>query len=1017
MRIKHIIYSFMAAGALLAPAGPAQAKTVDILGITNDGLHAQLKGRLNLPQGKTISSVTTYSYNMTDGYAITNTAYDVVTDTDGTQFITADVNYYPDADGHTYRIELTYNDGSKYQSEVVNEDLTESFMWLGDYKWAEAVSGWDAQHPPVVDRSVDPSATLYLDGVHYYKAVSNHANGYLLYTWDNPGFSRFVTRYGIQDNEINGDVLFKFYTGTDKNVTSEGLLTPRVSQTMYSLSNASRKDAPCVADLDIDMTGVAVLRVQLDQIDNNWGDHSHLAMARLYLPSESQSAKKSQSVTFTTPEGHLEDAVELDAVSSSGGKIFYRIISGRNLAQINGNVLTPLWGAKGTVVVEATQYGNDEFFPATDYQTFTVDMQPSLQILGMYRPTVPDVNYKAYFHTWVDTKGRALDELKVTVYDNVNTLVKKNEINLIGKYSSAVPSQVIEFEIDGFADQVLELSYSYADDPEIHKLPYWHTDGSFDYISDMPTSSVKMTVGWGSPSAPNKSFNGDNGGILNIVANPNVNYAKGYGLHARGVLEMQPGVLAPYDRVAVDMGAQKGYGGNLNQTMAYRIECGSQIVKTTQTFNPETNQYEGGDVPKSEYVSWNEPINNGAILRLIIESGSDNSNDNDHVCLGAPRLYYTPAVKSPQTIQWVSEKYIVNNRQTSVALDAVPSTGMPVYYYIVKGKEFARIEGDNLVISDIPNGDNEIIVDAYQPGSDEWSASNVATCSFRLSRGLEVQRHEYVEISGPDDLDRLIIHADKESAGQVSVKDGLINVRQVVLKYTFNPGEWNYLSFPANVNLDKISDLNALGYTYNAYGAPAYYLREFSTAGHENDPFGDSDWEIPEEPQVIGGKGYTIAIDDRLTTDPVEVTFTIDNTSLDLKSVMNSLGLTLDLSSLRPGTVQTLTISSANPDIVSNNLTIDVLYEPADLSSLPLNHREALEKMRFVFVGEHKAIRLTLPDQTPARVAFFDNSGKKVIKAVRYIAPYVIDLSDMKPGKYNMVVSYGNAVKTYPITL
>lgn len=1017
MKIKQIIYTLFATGALLAPAMGASAKTVDILGITNDGQHAQLKGRLNLPAGKTVSAVTTYSYNMTDGYAITNTAYDIVTDTDGTQYLTAGVNYYPDDDGHTYRIELTYNDGSKYLSEVVTEDLSESFMWLGDYAYKEGQSGWDTQHPPVVDRAVDPTVNLFLDGVRYYKGVSNHSPGYLVYTWDTPAFSRFVTRYGIQDNEINGDVLFKFYTGTDNKVTSEGQLTPRVAQTMYSLTNTARNGAPCVADLDIDMTGATVLRIQLDPIDNNWGDHSHLVMARLYLPSQSHGQKNTQTVTFTTPEGNLEGPVELNAVASSGGKVFYSIVSGRNLAQIHDNVLTPLWGAKGTVVVEATQYGDDNVAPATDYITFYIDMEPSFEILGVYRPTIPDATNKAYIHAWIDTKGRALDELKVSVFDNVNTLVKKNEINLFSKYSPSEPSQVIEFEIDDFTNQVLRMSYSYADDAETRTMPYWHAQGSFDYISDLPTSYYKMTVGWGSPSAPNKSFNNDYGGVLSIVANPGVNYAKGLGLHARGVLEMQPGVLGPYDRVAADMGAQVGYGGNPTQTMAYSVESGSQIVKTSQTLNPETGQYEGGDVPKGQYVSWDVPINNGSILRLIIDKGSDNRDDNDHICMGAPRLYYTPGVKSPQTVQWVNEQFIVNNKPTTIELDAVSSTGLPIYYYIVKGKEFAHLDGNSLVVTAIPNGDNEIVVDAYQPGNADWACTGVATCYFRLSHGLEVQKNEYVEISGPDELDQLIIHADKESVGQVSVKDGIINVHKIVLKYTFIPGEWHYLTFPANVNLDKISNLNDLGYTYNAYGAPAYYLREYSTMGHETNPFGDSDWMIPEQPEAMSGKGYTISIDDRLTTDPVEVTFTIDNTGLDMKSILSSLGLTLDLSSLKPGDTQTLTISSANPEIDSNQLTIDVVYQPTDLSSLPLNHQDALDRMRFVFVGQHKAIRLTLPDQTPARVVFFDKNGKKVMKAVRYVAPNVIDLSDMKPGTYNMAVAYGPATRIVPITL
>ncbi|MDE6121311.1 MAG: T9SS type A sorting domain-containing protein, partial [Muribaculaceae bacterium] len=61
------------------------------------------------------------------------------------------------------------------------------------------------------------------------------------------------------------------------------------------------------------------------------------------------------------------------------------------------------------------------------------------------------------------------------------------------------------------------------------------------------------------------------------------------------------------------------------------------------------------------------------------------------------------------------------------------------------------------------------------------------------------------------------------------------------------------------------------------------------------------------------------------------------------------------------------------------------------------------------YTPNRSGIRLTLPDQTPARVGIFDAKGKKMLKAVNYVSPMMIDLSDMPKGKYVVAVIYGPA--------
>lgn len=1003
MQFRHIIYAGLAVSVLWPLA--ASANTVDILGITNDGQNAQIKARLDL-ENKNLSGVKTYSYNMTDGFTVTNTTYSIFED-NGVKYVSAPVSYYPDKDGYTYRIELLFDDGSNYLSEVVNNDLTEAFMWLGDYQYAEGHSGWDDAHPPVVDREIDPSLQMTLDGTVYYKGVCNHAPGYLVYKFPESQFTKFVSRYGVQDTQSDGKMQFVFYKGYDLNVTSENNLTKIEEHTMYAKSNPKREEgSPIVRDINIDMSDVKVLRFQMNSLEVNWGDHGHLAMARLYLPVATQGKKQDQVVSFVNDGGDLTAPVSLSASSTSGGTMFYNIVSGRDLAVIEGNQLIPVWGGKGIVVVEATQFGDDNYYPATSYLSFNVDMQPRVSMLDLYTPSVAQQNKSAYAYLLVDTKGRSLDKLTVSTYNNPKNLDLISETDILGKYEPTKGAQVIEIPLTNYDDQVLQIKYSYAGDDADITLPYWHSEGSYDYISDFDRSKYTVVMGYGTFGGPNTTYNKMNGEVIEI-GNGNTSlqkYKKGFNIHATGSLTVNANYLTPYDRVIVDMGFQKYDTHNLsNQKLTLQLYNGNTLLADTV------------DAYKPCMQQWDFPINNQSPLKFVGDQGSD-GNGNDYVCIGAPRLYYSHGVKTPQTIQWDTDRRIINNQTSYVDLEAASESGFPIFYHIVSGSEYATIQDRRLVITTPPVGGADIVVDAYQPGNDVWAPAAVSTCRFGLVKGREVQRGEYLELSGSDTFDELIIHADKASAGQVTVKNGIVDVKKIILKYTFNPGEWVHIAFPSDLNIDNVSDLKSLGYSFNAFGAPAYYIKEYDSAGLALNT-SESAWKMLASPSVKANKGYLMCVGSSSDDAPVEVTFTIDNSQVDLVNIMRALSLTVDFSGMQPNSKQNVTVTSANPDVISNNLTIEVSFQPSDLTTLPLNHQQALENMRYVFVGEHKALRLTLPDQTPAKVVFFDKSGKKVIKAVKYVAPNVIDLSGMKPGTYNMFVEYGNANRTFEIEL
>lgn len=999
MNLQLSSYKTVVAAAIVSIVAPlcAQAKTVNFLGVTNDGQRGRIKARIETGN-KNVTSVTSYSYSMKDGYTIVSTDYDLVKDGSDT-FVSADVFYYPDRESYTYRLQLTFDDGSTYTSEVVNEELTEAFVWLGDVAWAAAEAGWNT---PVVDKEVDPSQNLMLDNVRYYKGVSNHANGYFLYKFSDAPYTSFVTRYGVHDNMAEGDVNFKFYTSTDIDKTTTNNMTLVEEKVMFSMQNPGRNGAPCAADLDIPMDGVKVLRIQLDRYDSeNYGDHANLMMPRLYLPSPVSAPKQKQEIVFKTQSGTLsEDGIRLEATSTSGGNIHYSIISGREAATLEGDFIKPVWGAKGIVIVEATQFGDDTYQPATSYISFNVDMSPRMELLD-FHTSVTDGGTFGYAYLLVDTKGRPLNSLSAQIFSDPRKLNPVTTVDLLGDFDVTKGAQVIEIPLNDFVDQVLRVKYRFdGTDAEV-TMPYWHREGSYDYASDK-TFTSKM--GYGSFPGANNTYNGMNNNQLAIGSADNT-YAKGFNIHADGYIEIPAATLTPYERLVADVGGQypPRYGVTSTEKLAFELLNGNiQLAKTE-------------DVIKATLIKWDFPVNNQQKIQIMGHPGSD-GNGGDYVCFGAVRLYYTRTAKTPQAITWTDRLEIIENKPSTITLNATSESGFPIFYYLVSGAEYASLDGNRLNIREQPSGGADIVVEAVQPGNDTWGMAPVATCTFHLTRGLEVQKNEYVELKANDVYDKLIVHADKSGSGQVALKDALVDIRTLVLKYTFNPGEWVHIAFPADLDIDKVSNLGELGYTYNAFAAPAYYLKEFDTEAFATDPL-SSPWKMLERPIVTGNKGYIMSLDGSAVDEPVEVTFTVSNTNVDLTTLMRSFGLSLDLRNMEPNSTKKITVSSDDPDILSNNLTIDVTFSPSDMASLPINHRYALDNMRFVFVNGHKAIRLTLPDQSPARVVFFDNDGKKIVKAVRYIAPNVINLAELKNGHYNMVVSYGEAVKTFPIEI
>ena len=396
------------------------------------------------------------------------------------------------------------------------------------------------------------------------------------------------------------------------------------------------------------------------------------------------------------------------------------------------------------------------------------------------------------------------------------------------------------------------------------------------------------------------------------------------------------------------------------------------------------------------------PVNIKAVVVDFFKASY--GNGEAHSCLGGARLYLTPHTRNAQSINWNQSQDIYAYRPVTINLNATSSSGLPVYYRIVKGNANAEIlDGSVLRINKFSS---DIVVEAYQPGNEEWESASFKTSVFKINSGSKVEVGSTVDLSTGDELDELIVYGNGVKTGEVNV-NGLPQVKKIIYKCKFRPSAWNFVSFPSNVNIDEISNLRELGYELNApQGKPAYYILEYDAQKRAENP-SESSWKKLNTPNLEARKGYIMGINNVATTDSVEVTFHIDNTAMALSGSSTEFNVSVDLSQCEPQSVQTFYVRPTN--VKGNTLKMDVEFNPTDYSELPVNHEVALRNARVTHTPGYEGIRITLPDATPAKVAIFDKKGKKLIKAVRYVSPMMIDVSDLKSGDYKVFISYGNA--------
>jgi len=985
--------------AFLAGAADADAQKIKVLNISHGNKGALIKAEILDAGDKKLEDMVARTFYMPTGASTTCSDYRIL---DG-RYVMANVDYHAGTD-YFYRLEATFDDGTVVKTDCYNDSYTEGAVWLSDLPVSsrnpadcavgvdECVNGRPLQlHPTsTFDKGISIKST---SEISFNTSLKNDYNAKFTYTKFQFGMQAYAA--DGTDSNANCRVIFKM----------NGAETASKA-TMKPYSNPSRGSAVYYFDrTEANNNGInsVGIRIQASGTATD-DDYAVLGACRLYY-SVPKSTRQTQTITFDDPGGYIfpnNPEVRIGAYASGNTKVYYSIIQGTDIATLDeNNVLRPMADKKGEVVVEAFTFGDDTYAPASATVSYKFNFGPSVEYASCHKDAENNQRQTLYLH--VEPRDKQLERLMVEIYDNVRSFTKIKTFELTGAdlqdYSTIQPDlYAFRFTNETAGDIVHRITYRFSGEDEV-VTPLQEGMESFLYMSDIP--GVIAHSGWGTSTVDTNFDKSDR------LATTKYSYGKGFGIHAVGYVETPASFsLAPFYRFATDAGGQP-----VNRTRSARMSF--QLYNGVSTAALNT-----GNVPWQNVYEWTYDLQStgaGKTLKVTIGNGADN-NQNDVATIGAPRFYYiTENLRAPQTLTWQAEEVVNDYKAFNLPLTASATSDLPVFYRIISGNEYARlIDGNTLSVSQMPDS-AEVVIEAFQPGSKVYMPSAVKTCVYRLRKSVIVQKDERTELAGGHDVDELIVYADANSCGQVSVKDGVVNVRNLKLKYTFTPGQWHHIAFPSDLNMAKISDLAVKGFSYSPEeGTPGTYtIREYDTRMLANTP-DESPWISLSDPIVKGMKGYIMKLESKDNT-PVEVTFSISNTHIAFDNALCGMFLNVNMRNCEPETRHAVYIRPVN--VKGNTLRVDMRYVPADVSELPVNHAKALEAMRVTRTPVRGAIRLTLPDQTPARVAIFDKKGKHLLKAVRYISPMKIDISDLKPGTYRMVVVYGPASRELTVEL
>lgn len=639
----------------------------------------------------------------------------------------------------------------------------------------------------------------------------------------------------------------------------------------------------------------------------------------------------------------------------------------------------------------------------------------SIELSGLLSPADGGLNGRMVMAK-IDNAGKELQSLQLVCYslrDGKSTLSEEKIVLQDGYYLLPIPATL---------DRSFEVPLVKTSDRYAYQVKAVMTDGTTlvtEMIEDNAVerfrwlgSDVKWTAYTTGYAPDTPRIDGSIDYKTNPFAVGGINFYKSFSTHAKGSFTFNFPDGNDYSRLFTYYGIQDS---KTKGDVRFSLIVNGETIDTHDTYSM-TNTTKPADYD-GIYLRKFETVIDGK-TDIVLDGDVIDNYEHDHMNFPMGRVYLKSDARKKQTTDWPSTQILATDKPFTHELDATFTSGGKVYYYIVSGSEYADIENGNILnLHTLPQEKSAYIeVAAVQPGGDVYMSSDIVKCRFYVRNNKTVERDGKLVLNDGDEIDQLTVYADPESRGQVVVDNGFATVKKLILKYTFKPGEWNFISFPANVSLSKISDLNSLGYSLND-SKKAFYICEYSTRSRAEQP-GKTAWVKMQTDNVIKNKGYIMGVArsaDNPDNTPVEVTFVFENTTLGMDASNNgSLNVELNMMQVEPGTeIQVYVMPDGLKGVP---LKVIVRFSPNDITELPVNYANALDEARVTFNPNNSGIRLTLPTQEPAKVVIFD-SKERVVKAVKYVAPYIIDVTDMKPGKYQLYIQYGNATATKPFEI
>ncbi len=996
-KYKTLMATLLAAIAIL-PQG-VSAQKIKILDISGGGTTGMIRAELaDMPEGRAIKKIVTRRYQMSTGAEFPKEdSYQIF----GNKYIMADLDF-AEGDDYFYRLEVTLDDDTHLQTDMYNVGYTQGAVWAddiakefanstnpdGDFTWFSNPRPWTGvNHTPITP--ADPNGRplqihrnyTYPHGMSLRATANGTQNATLNVQQRNEHNANFTSvrfTFGLQAFNVSGGNS----TGNCRVIFSVNGAETGWKGNMKAVTNAGNPYY-----FDATQANNAINTIGLQANSGGVDNIAVLGALRLYYPVPA-NAKTAQSIVFETQGGKIlpdDPDIELSAYATGNTPVYYAILQGADVAELDGNVLRPMRDKTGEVVVEAFTFGDDNFGPASSTQTWSFKFGPTVDYLD-----IRDEGGQKMMYVYADTDRKTLESLTVKIYGDHRV---RSVARTIAFDSSTLPNYATHVKnvyalplgnLDT-ATPIYSISYNFAGDPVVNG-PVMEGREEVYYLKASDVNLSKGTYG-------NASFNEKNGYTLGKGA-----YQSAASLPVGSAMETKAAVidLSLFSRFAADVSGHQNENNSIPGNLSFAL------------FNGVSTAYlNTGSIGFSDTRSWDFPLRaaeKGKTVKVTCSGGFFGVG-----AVGSPRLYYKDATgKEAQEILMEPEHHISNFRPFDEPLRARTSAGLPLFYTIKSGEEYAAIVNDTILsVRKLPEVESQIVIEAYSPGDKYNLPAPAFVSTYYLNPSLIIRKGEVAELEPGAHIGDMVIFGDATSCGQAVVKEGVVHVDKMTLRYTFVPGEWTSIAFPADLDLSAVSDLGAKGFSYATEEGTAgtYLLRAYDAQARAADPEADP-WAAPSLPHVEGLKGYMMKLESA-DAAPVEIAFTMRNMALDFHNHLQAMNLTVDLSQCEPESRHTVFVRPTN--VKGNTLRVDMRYVPTADYSMHVNHTKALESMRVTFAQDRSSMRLTLPDQSPARVIFYDKKGKKVVKAVNYVSPMSINIADMKHGQYRMVVFYGPA--------